>query len=196
MRPLLVIDTERLRLTALTSEALAAWIAGDVEGLLRCTDVRFAEPVEAPPLFDDDLPYFLARMRDNPAELGWWVWLASTRDERWAVGVCGLGGRPEAGIVQLGYAVYPWAEGRGYATEAASALVTWALERPSVVAVRAVVPEWHEASLAVARKLGMTEVGRATDPEAGDVVVCQVPERPSRRRSAREASLGPRRAPP
>lgn len=175
MRTRLVLDTARLRLTALTAGALDAWLRGDAAALLAETGVQFDLPVEAPPLFEEDLPAFHRRMLEDPASLGWWVWLASTRDTGRAVGVCGLGGRPWDGRAVLGYAVYPEVEGRGYATEAAGALVAWALGQPGVVAVRAHVPCWNAASLAVARKLGMIEVGREIDRDVGEVAVYQVP---------------------
>ncbi len=100
------------------------------------------------------------------------MWLAYRRDDGEAVGVCGLGGPPDTdGAVTLGYSVYPYLEGRGYATEAAGALVAWAMAQPGVQLVRATVPLGHAASMGVARKLGMTDVGWAVDPEAGEVAV-------------------------
>lgn len=182
MHARLTIETERLCLTALTAQALAAWLAGDAERLRAETAVRFETPVEAPPLFDADLPIIHEAVRRDPRALGWWAWLVSTRADGRAVGVLGLSGRPLDGHAVLGYAVYPFAEGRGYATEAAEALVSWALDQPGVVAVRALVPAWNAASLSVARKLGMVEVAREHDREAGEVAVYQIPERVPRAR--------------
>ena len=115
---------------------------------------------------------FRDRMAEAPGELGWWVWLIARREDGRAVGVCGLGGRPDDdGAVVLGYSVYPDMEGQGYATEAARALVTWALAVPRVSLVRAMVPTANPGSLAVARKLGMRQVGSETHPEVGQVAV-------------------------
>lgn len=170
----LTIETERLRLTALTAEALRAWIDADPDTLRTETGAEFDEPLVPPPLFGDDLPMFRERMREAAEDLGWWAWLISTREDERAVGVCGLGGRPEKGIVVLGYSVYPHLEGRGYATEASAGLIGWVLTHAEATAVRASVPTWNMASVAVARKLGMTEVGHDLSKEVGEVAVYEV----------------------
>ena len=174
MNERMTIDTERLTLTALTAEALGAWIDKDVEALRRETGAAFEAPVRVPPLFGDDLPVFRERMQEAPDELGWWAWLVSTREDRRAVGVCGLGGRPEDGMVVIGYAVYPELEGRGYATEASGSLMRWVLARDGVEVVKATVPTWNLASVAVARKLGMVEVGHEVTEEVGEVAVYEL----------------------
>jgi RimJ/RimL family protein N-acetyltransferase len=168
----LELETERLRVTALNLEALQAWLDADEVRLTNATGAAFDVPVSTPPLFGEDLPEFRDRMAETPDELGWWVWLVSVRADTRAVGVCGLGGRPgNDGSVVLGYSVYPADEGRGYATEAAGALVRWALTQPGVKRVRATVPTWNLGSVAVARKLGMTEVRHEVHPEVGEVAI-------------------------
>jgi len=164
-------ETRRLRLTALNAAALEAWLNRDRDRLLDATGVVFDEAVEVPPLFGEDLPTFTQRMREDPTELGWWVWLVSTLDGDTPVGVCGLGGRPRAGYTDLGYSVYPHLEGRGFATEASLGLIEWVARQDGVEGVRARVPLWNHASVAVARKLGMSEVGRTFDPEVGEVLI-------------------------
>lgn len=178
--PRLLLETARLRLTALTHDALQAWVDGDAERLRQQTGVVFDTPLVCPPLFGDDLPRFRDRMAETPQELGWWVWLASRREDSRAVGVCGLGGRPDAlGAAVLGYSVYPDMEGRGYATEAAREVLFWALAQPGVERVRATVPAWNGASAAVARKLGMIEVGTTSDPVVGELLVYETRPRPA-----------------
>lgn len=168
----LSLETPRLRLTALTRDALQAWVDGDAGRLRQETGVFFGTPPTCPPLFEDDLPRFRDRMAETPQELGWWVWLVSRREDARAVGVCGLGGRPDGqGTAVLGYSVYSEMEGRGYATEASRAVMDWALSQPGVTRVRATVPAWNQASVAVARKLGMVEIGRDPNPEVGETLI-------------------------
>ncbi|GMV04080.1 MAG: hypothetical protein AMXMBFR53_03610 [Gemmatimonadota bacterium] len=175
----LVLEAERLRLTAMTLEALQAWVDGDAGRLAGATGAVFDEPPTTPPLFGEDLPMFRDRMAETPEELGWWVWLVSRREDRRAVGVCGLGGRPGAeGAALIGYSVYPRFEGRGYATEACRALVAWVLGQPGAILVRATVPAENHASVAVLRKLGMVQVGVERHPEVGDVAVYETPALP------------------
>lgn len=169
------VQTERLRLDAMDSQALQAWVDADALALASHTGAAFTDPPEPPPLFGEDLPMFRNRMVETPDELGWWVWLITRLEDRRAVGVCGLGGPPDGGgVVLLGYSVYPDLEGQGYATEAARAVVAWALAHPSVVRVRATVSLGNAPSVSVARKLGMTDVGRETIPVVGEVAVYEI----------------------
>lgn len=170
----LTIETKRLMLTALTAEALGAWLDEDPDALRVETGVAFDAPVETPPLFAEDLPMFSERMREAAEDLGWWAWLVSTRDDNLAVGVCGLGGRPDEGAVVLGYSVYPQVEGRGYATEASAGLIRWILAHEEAEVIRATVPIWNLASVAVAKKLGMAEVGHEMTEEVGEVAVYEL----------------------
>ncbi len=174
----LSLETARLRVTALTRDALQAWLDGDVERLRAETGVVFPSPPACPPLFGEDLPRFRDRMAEQSHELGWWAWLASRRDDARAVGVCGLGGYPDGeGTAELGYSVYPEAEGQGYATEAARAVISWALAQPGVARVRAIVPAGNGPSVAVARKLGMVPAATREHPEVGEVAVYETPPR-------------------
>ncbi|NJD18496.1 MAG: GNAT family N-acetyltransferase, partial [Gemmatimonadetes bacterium] len=174
----LTLEPPRLRVTALTRDTLQAWLDGDAEGLGAATGAVFPDPPDCPPLFAEDLPRFRDRMVERPHELGWWVWLMTRRDDDRAVGVCGLGGYPDAdGTVELGYSVYREVEGRGYATEGARAVLEWVLAQPGVARVRATVPTCNGPSVAVARKLGMAAVSTQEHPEVGEVTVYETPPR-------------------
>ena len=71
------------------------------------------------------------KVRSDAGQEGWWTWVVVRKDTREAVGSVGFGGGPDTeGAVMIGYATYPNVEGRGYATEAAGALVEWALRQP------------------------------------------------------------------
>lgn len=171
----MLVHTPRLRLTALTHAALQAWVDGDRGRLCAETGAVFPDPPDPPPLFADDLAGFRDRMAETPGELGWWVWLAARRDDDEVVGVCGLGGRPDAsGTVLLGYAVYPWWEGRGYATEAARTVAEWALAQAGARRVRANVRAGNRGSAAVARKVGMSRVSQARHPSLGELAVYEL----------------------
>ena len=64
------------------------------------------------------------------------VWVIIERDTATVIGDIGFHGPPnETGTVEIGYRVILDRRGRGYATEAAVAIVDWALSRPNVRAV-------------------------------------------------------------
>lgn len=164
------LATERLLLLALDADALDALIVRDRAQLERLTGARFPEPLAAPPLMEDALPFMRGQLRTNPDEVGWWPWLIVVAATGEDVGMLGLAGRPdEAGNTVLGYTLYPAYEGRGYATEAARAIIGWAFAQPGVRAVRATIPVGHTPSLRVAERLGMRQVGTTHDDEVGEI---------------------------
>lgn len=85
-----------------------------------------------------------------------------------AVGQCGFKGPPGTdGVVEIAYGVAPEHQGKGYATEAATALTDYAFSQREVRAVRAhTLPEIN-ASTRVLTKCGFRRVGEVIDPEDG-----------------------------
>jgi ribosomal-protein-alanine N-acetyltransferase len=90
------------------------------------------------------------------------------RDRQCVIGTAGFKGPPDAvGVVEIAYGIVSSAEGRGYATEAASALVDFALKSPDVVLIRAHTLPVSNASTRVLLKCGFRHVGSVVDPEDG-----------------------------
>jgi [ribosomal protein S5]-alanine N-acetyltransferase len=85
-----------------------------------------------------------------------------------AIGKCGFKGPPAAdGVVEIAYGVDPDQQGKGYATEAAEALVIYAFGDSRVRTVRAhTLPEGN-ASTRVLTKCGFRYIGEVIDPEDG-----------------------------
>ena len=84
------------------------------------------------------------------------------------VGSCGFKGPPDAdGIVEIAYGVAPEHQGRGYATEAAEALVAYAFRSGQVRVVRAHTLPDNDASKRVLEKCGFQFIGEVDDPEDG-----------------------------
>lgn len=83
------------------------------------------------------------------------------RERRCVVGTAGFKGAPDAsGMVEIAYGIVPTSEGRGYATEAAQALVGFALQAGNVRLIRAHTLPVANASTRVLQKCGFrhTEV--------------------------------------
>ena len=86
-------------------------------------------------------------------------------------GSCGLMARIDPGGLEIGYWVHRAYVRRGLATAAAAALANAALALPGVDHVEIVHDELNDASAAVPRKLGFTEIGSRSldfEPEAGN----------------------------
>src|SRR3954471_17293461 len=82
--------------------------------------------------------------------------LVVERETGLVVGGIGLVGPPEDGRIEMGYGILGSRRGRGYATEAARALVQVALALPGVDEVVAGVDPANPASVRVLQKAGLT----------------------------------------
>jgi ribosomal-protein-alanine N-acetyltransferase len=172
----MILSSRRLDLPPLTVAALDALIAGDRVALEAETGARFPEPLAAPPLMEDALPFFRENVLKDAGAAHWWARLVVLRETGEAVGSAGFTGAPdESGTVTLGYSVYPAYQRQGIAAEAAAALVAWALQQPGVRVVRATIPPDRVASQGVAARAGLQRTGRIEhDPDEGPVEVWEL----------------------
>ncbi len=169
------IETDRLALTPLSAAASRAVMAEDGRAADGATGVLWPDPFVVPPLIAEHLDWISDRVGRNPAEAPWWIWSLARSGDRRVVGAAGFGGPPDAGgRVTLGYAVYPDWERRGYASEAARALVDWALLQPGVEIVRATMVPDNTASMRVARKAGLRRRGRTIHRDGDEVLVYEI----------------------
>ena len=84
------------------------------------------------------------------------------------IGKCGFTGPPGAdGAVEIAYGVASEHQGKGYATEAAAALVSYAFSHGQVRVVRAHTLPEQNASTRVLTKCGFRRVGEIVDPNDG-----------------------------
>jgi ribosomal-protein-alanine N-acetyltransferase len=89
-------------------------------------------------------------------------WVVIAREERSVVGSAGFIAPPqEDRTVELGFGIHHDFRGRGYAPEAARALVEWALEQPGVARVIARCDPDNAASVRVLEKIAMRRCGEA-----------------------------------
>ena len=113
---------------------------------------------------------WLARLRTaeegDPWAFAFRLLLAETET---AVGTCSFKGPPVDGVVEIAYGVFPEFEGRGYATEAAQALVALAAASREVSLIRAHTLPDAAASKRVLEKCGFVYVGDHSDPDDGVV---------------------------
>lgn len=169
---MLTLATERLDLVPFAPEAIAALLAGDAARLHTLTGLIFPAPLRPPPLMEEVLPLVRDRLLAEPASLGWWTWLTVDRATKKVTGAIGFGGPPDTdGAVMIGYATYPGAAHRGFATEATGALVAWALAQPGVTRVCSSIPPDNIPARRVAEKVGMRVAGTVWEEEIDDVLL-------------------------
>lgn len=114
-------------------------------------------------------PEWLARVKATTGPDPWIHGFAIVhRDSGAVVGSCGFKGPPGPDAsVEIAYGVDPAYRGRGYATEAAQALVEYAFRSGRVGLVRAHTLPQENASTSVLRKCRFDWVGEVVDPEDG-----------------------------
>jgi ribosomal-protein-alanine N-acetyltransferase len=120
---------------------------------------------------DDVSPEWLMALREarepDPWRLGFRV---VHRETRTVIGSAGFTGPPDSdGMVEIAYGIAPQFEGRGYATEAATALIAFAFELPRVSLIRAHTLPVANASTRVLTKCSLRHVGTFIDPHDGPV---------------------------
>jgi RimJ/RimL family protein N-acetyltransferase len=82
------------------------------------------------------------------------------------IGICGFTGPPESdGVAEIAYSIAPTYQGKGYATEAAMALVEFASASGYVRTIRAHTLAEVDASTRVLEKCGFKKIGELRDQE-------------------------------
>ncbi|MBI5384543.1 MAG: GNAT family N-acetyltransferase [Verrucomicrobia bacterium] len=164
----LTISTLRLRLRSYAPQHWLAMIEGS-EQFERSFGVRAAEGLRN--FLVEVSPRFLAQLREaNGADPWRFGFAVIHREHNLVIGGAGFKGPPDdEGMVEIGYGIVSAFEGRGYATEAAQALINFAVSDPRVRALRAHTLPTANASTRVLTKNGFARVGEVVDPEDGRV---------------------------
>jgi RimJ/RimL family protein N-acetyltransferase len=167
------ITTKRLRLEPLLPETVEALLAGDASTASELQGVDIPEEVAA------GLDHFflriqLDRMRTNPDGRGWCARLMVDRNDGSLVGNCGFHGPPQdVGRAEIGYTVLERCRNRGFATEAARALLDYAATHGTARVFASAAPH-NEPSLRVIEKLGFHKTGTQIDEIDGEELVFEV----------------------
>ena len=113
----------------------------------------------APPMAGTFRDYDLAQQATAQlaaAAAGYGLWLVYEKDSAGLIGTAGLRPLDHLGL-EIFYSLAPGSWGKGYATEAARAVLDHALGPLGLPEVLAEVDEGNTASIAVIERLGMTE---------------------------------------
>ncbi len=162
------IRTERLDLTWMNPAFIAASLAGrrDTASALIAATLPEDWPDEGA---RRRLGLRLEQMQRDPSESLWLLRAMISRAGKDMVGVINFHGRPNAqGQAELGYTVFPRHQRRGYATEAATAMIRWARHDHDVRQFLLSISPDNLASLRVAAKLGFQGIGVRMDDIDGE----------------------------
>jgi [ribosomal protein S5]-alanine N-acetyltransferase len=144
-----VLHTERLILRPVTADdhavLLAHWAAPDVRRFL--FDGATLSAAEITEAIQDSARDF--------GRAGYGLWLVHERDGADLIGTAGLRPLENLGL-EIFYSLAPASWGKGYATEAARAVLDHVLGPVGLPEVLAEVDEGNTASIAIIERLGMT----------------------------------------
>ena len=163
----LCLHAPRITLVAATAELLRAELSTFGEKSAAPL-LDTAEPDSWPPEFleRDDIERSLDLLTRHPDSVAWGMRYLLEHSDHGPrlVGIAGFGGPPgDDGEVMLGYSLVPAAQGRGLATEAARALVSFGFSDRRVRCVAAETFETLVGSIRVLEKTGFRRVlGAAT----------------------------------
>jgi RimJ/RimL family protein N-acetyltransferase len=163
-----VFETRSLRLVPHAPEHLRALIRGP-EFYAQSSAMTPANGLRDFIVSDEVSPEWLAALEGATAGDPWTNGFAVVHLESGLViGTAGFPAPPDAeGMVEIAYGIVPDYQGRGYATEAANALVAWAGNDGRVRLVRAHTLPERNASTRVLEKCGFCQVGAETHPTDG-----------------------------
>ena len=150
------MNSARLELRAGDADAYRVAI-DDRESLARILGVTVPDawPVEH---YDDGVREWCLKALDADPSTPWRLRYVVLRDANTLIGTCGAF-RPDPATVVIGYSILPDYRRRGYASEAAQALIDFALAQDGVERVVADTYPELAASIGVMQKCGMTFIG-------------------------------------
>jgi len=162
------LKTKHLRLVPHAPEHLRALVKGP-ECYAQSSGMRPANGLRDFIVSDDVSPEWLAALESATGADPWRFGFALAHTESgMVIGNAGFTGPPDAeGIVEIAYGIVPDFQGRGYATEAADALVAWAVKSGRVAIVRAHTLPERNASTRVLEKCGFRYVSEFAHPTDG-----------------------------
>ncbi len=162
------LETKRLRLVPHAPKHMLALIQGP-DSYERSFGSPPAAGLRDFIVSKDVSPDYLARLDASTEADPWTHGFGLIHTDTGAViGFGGFKGPPGAdGVVEIAYGVVPDYQGKGFATEAAQALVAYAFNSGRVRMVRAHTLPEPNASTRVLARCGFRHMGEVTDPEDG-----------------------------
>lgn len=179
-----IIHSPRLDLIAMSPDFLTTSFKGDLEAASRLIGLIIpSDWLEAKWLME----MRLIKLRENPDLEPWLLRAVGLRETKTMIGFIGFHTLPGAEYlkpyapdsVEFGYTIFPDYRKKGYASEAAQALMDWATREQGVTHFVVSISPTNEPSLRLAEKFGFRKVGTVTDPEDGveDVFLREVQTR-------------------
>lgn len=173
------LRTSRLELVPITLPLVEAVLLGRREAAEALALAKMPEPWPNRELIEQAFAVSLEEIEANPGARLWGgrMMVVGSGHHRRVIGSVVFRGAPDReGITEIAYGVEGPSQGQGYATEAVSGSIRWALREPLVRAVQAVTFSWHRASVRVLEKVGMVPSGMRHHETMGEMLVFECRE--------------------
>jgi [ribosomal protein S5]-alanine N-acetyltransferase len=149
-----MLESERLFILPLRTEQLELYLRGDglfEKSLMLAASGRRVDPQVREMVTSQTLPKMRAALGDNG--LFHTFWIVIDKSTKVIVAELGFKGEPnDAGEIEIGYGSMPSHRGKGYMTEAVSAMVGWAQTRSDIRIVLAETASQNIASQRILAK--------------------------------------------
>lgn len=162
------LSTERLELRLVSVAIVTALLESrprpEIEALIGA-ELPWTWPSRA--LVEQAFSASIEAIRAAPEARLWGDRLMVTREApARVVGSIVFHGKPGAdGVAEVSFGVEDTSQSKGYATEALTACIAWALAQPECTIVRATTTDWHRASKKLLERVGMQLVGERVEGE-------------------------------
>ena len=138
-----MIETKRLKIYAASKEQMEAFIAAQSVDILKAA---YTEMLDGCLAHTDQWEWYA-------------IWMIELKDGTHIGELC-FKGINEYGSAEIGYGIADEYQDRGYATEAITTVVAWALQQNKINSVTAEVDKENIASIRVLEKSGFEPTGR------------------------------------
>ena len=168
------IRSDNLDLVPMSLPLMEALLCQDRESAQRMVEYRI--PADWPQGMESVLRFRTVIARAQPETLPLLLRAIVLRvDPEVVVGRIGFHGpTDEAGMLEIGYEVFPQYRRRGHARESVLAMLRWARRDPTVLRFRASVSPHNVPSLRLVTGLGCVEVGSQWDEEDGEETIYEL----------------------
>jgi ribosomal-protein-alanine N-acetyltransferase len=159
-----MLETLRLKLVPLSHDQLLLY-KNDPQALAGNLEVRYLERQHDPATIHDleeAIEFWISNTKKYKAHFQWYTnWEIILKAEQLAIGGIGFAGLPdESGKSMIGYGLDTRFHGRGYATEALTALIGWGFTNNDLATIIADTPLQNIPSQRVLTKNGFVETNR------------------------------------
>lgn len=128
------------------------------------------------PISADELWRWLCAETQSWAWLGFGSWAVNITETGELIGQVGINKPPRFPEVEIGWCIFPEAQGKGFACEAAKAVRDWAFDTKGMTTLVSYIDPPNAPSIRLAEKLGAKRDDNAARPSAGDLVYRHTPE--------------------